>query len=82
MARSRRRRGLNRPGVSTKTSCACPSIATPRIRARVVCTLWVTIETFAPTIRLSSVDLPALGSPIRAMKPALVGVSVILKSFQ
>jgi hypothetical protein len=72
MARSSRRRGRKRPGVSTKTSCASPSIATPRMRVRVVCTLWVTIETFAPTMRLSSVDLPALGSPIRATKPARV----------
>ncbi len=63
-------RGRNRPGVSTKTICACPSIATPRMRVRVVCTLWVTIETLAPTIRFSSVDLPAFGSPIRATKPA------------
>src|SRR6056297_4201253 len=45
-------------------------MATPRMRARVVCTLCVTILTFAPTMRLSKVDLPALGSPIRAMNPA------------
>ena len=75
MARSSRRRGWNRPGVSTKTICAAPSIATPRIRARVVCTLWVTIDTLAPTMRFSSVDFPALGSPIRATKPARVGPS-------
>ena len=48
MARSSRRRGRNSPGVSTKTSCASPSMAMPRIRVRVVCTLWVTIETLAP----------------------------------
>src|SRR6056297_505291 len=72
IARSSLRRGWNRPGVSTNTNWLSPSIATPRIRARVVCTLWVTMLTFAPTIRLRSVDLPALGSPIRAMNPARV----------
>ena len=72
IARSSRRRGLNRPGVSTKTICASPSIATPLIRARVVCTLCVTIETLAPTIWFNSVDLPAFGSPISATKPAFV----------
>ena len=75
MARSRRRRGRKRPGVSTKTSWAAPSSAMPRMRARVVWTLWVTIETLAPTMRLSSVDLPALGSPIRATKPQRVSAS-------
>jgi hypothetical protein len=74
MLRSSRRRGRKMPGVSTKTICAAPAIAIPRIRARVVCTLWVTMETFAPTIRFSSVDFPAFGSPIRATKPARVSV--------
>ena len=60
-----------------KISCAFSAIATPRIRARVVCTLCVTIDTFAPTIRFSSVDFPALGSPISAINPALVGVSLM-----
>ena len=72
MARSRRRRGLKRPGVSTNTIWACPSIATPLIRVRVVWTLCVTIETLAPTMRFSSVDFPAFGSPISATKPARV----------
>ena len=58
--------------MSTKTSWLAPSIAIPRIRVRVVCTLWVTIETFAPTIRFKSVDLPAFGSPISATKPQRV----------
>src|SRR2546426_12516587 len=57
------------PGVSTKTSCASPSIATPRTSVRVVCTLWETIVTLAPTSALISVDLPTLGAPINAMKP-------------
>ena len=76
IARSSRRRGRNRPGVSTKTSCAAPSMAMPRIRIRVVCTLWVTIETLAPTIRFKSVDLPAFGSPISATMPQRVPLTI------
>src|SRR5712691_8025659 len=57
------------PGVSTNTSCAWPSIAMPRSSVRVVCTLWETIATLAPTSALISVDLPTLGAPISAMKP-------------
>ena len=41
----------------------------PRSSARVVCTLGVTIATLVPTSALISVDLPALGAPISAMKP-------------
>src|SRR5712692_1773442 len=72
MARSSRRRGAKMPGVSMNTSCAGPSIAMPRTSARVVCTLWLTIETLVPTSALMSVDLPALGAPISAMKPQRV----------
>src|ERR1700704_3375401 len=60
------------PGVSTKTSWASPSIATPRTSVRVVCTLWETIVTLVPTSALMSVDLPALGAPISATKPQRV----------
>ena len=49
----------------------------PRMRVRVVCTLWVTIETLAPTIRFSSVDLPAFGSPISATNPQRVASRVM-----
>ena len=72
MARSSRRRGEKIPGVSMNTSCAWPSIAMPRNSARVVCTLGVTIATLLPTSALISVDLPALGAPISAMKPQRV----------
>ncbi len=72
MARSSRRRGLKMPGVSTKTICASSWVAMPRTMARVVCTLWVTIDTLAPTSWLTSVDLPALGAPISATKPERV----------
>src|SRR5262245_7127089 len=51
------------------TSWLWPSTAMPRSVARVVCTLRLTMATFAPTSALTSVDLPALGAPITAMKP-------------
>ena len=76
MARSSRRLGAKMPGVSMKTSCASPSVTTPRIWARVVCALWVTIDTLVPTSELSSVDLPALGAPTSAMKPQRVSVGL------
>src|SRR5581483_6916586 len=72
MARSRRRRGAKMPGVSMNTSWLAPSTAMPRTGLRVVCTLWLTIDTLAPTSRLTSVDLPAFGAPITAMKPQRV----------
>src|SRR5580658_6090091 len=72
MARSSRRRGEKIPGVSTKISCAAPSMAMPRTRVRVVCTLGVTMEILAPTSALASVDLPTLGAPISATNPQRV----------
>src|SRR5512134_581041 len=41
----------------------------PVTRVRVVCTLGETIDTLAPTRRLTSVDLPEFGAPITAIKP-------------
>ncbi len=76
MARSSRRRGLKMPGVSTRMIWAAPCMATPRTGKRVVCTFWVTIETLAPTMRLTRVDLPAFGAPMIAAKPARVGSGV------
>ena len=52
-------------------------MAMPISRARVVCALALTIATFCPTSALTSVDLPALGAPITATKPARVGISLI-----
>ena len=75
MARSRRRFGAKMPGVSMNTICAAPSVTTPRIWARVVCALWVTIDTLVPTSALSSVDLPALGAPTSATKPQRVALA-------
>src|SRR5262245_643624 len=69
MARSSRRLGANMPGVSTRTSCAAPSVAMPRRSVRVVCTLCETMATLLPTRALISVDLPTLGAPISATKP-------------
>ena len=75
IARSRRRLGAKRPGVSTNTICASPLVRTPRTVERVVCALRVTIETFSPTSALISVDLPALGAPMRATKPHRVSLT-------
>ena len=44
-------------------------MAMARMRARVVCTLWLTIDTLEPVSWLTSVDLPALGAPMMAQKP-------------
>src|ERR1700761_3890011 len=74
MARSSRRLGVKMPGVSTRMSCDSPSIAMPRISARVVCTLRETMVTLEPTSALTKVDLPTLGAPISATKPQRVSV--------
>src|SRR4051812_37435027 len=55
-------------------------MAIPRNSVRVVCTLGVTIATLLPTSALISVDLPAFGAPISAMKPQRVPPSVALRS--
>src|SRR3954454_14011566 len=80
MARSSRRRGAKIPGVSRNTSWACTSMAMPRSSVRVVCTLGVTIATLLPTSALISVDFPALGAPISAMKPQRVPISALAAS--
>ena len=56
-------RGRCTPGRSTSTSCQSSPVAMPRISRRVVCGLSETIATFPPTIRFTSVDLPAFGRP-------------------
>src|ERR1700720_1361366 len=75
IARSSRRRGAKIPGVSTKISCAWPSIAIPSNRVRVVCTFGVTIASLCPTSWFIRVDLPAFGAPISATKPQRVTAS-------
>src|ERR1700751_2308005 len=72
MARSSRRLGAKMPGVSTRIIWERLSMAMPRIKGRVVCTLRETIVTLEPTSALTSVDLPTLGAPIRATKPQRV----------
>ena len=47
-------------------------MAMPSTRDRVVCTFGETMLTFAPTRRLTSVDLPTLGDPTIATKPQRV----------
>src|SRR5713101_6061794 len=46
------------------------------MRLRVVCGLEVTIATFCPTRRFTSVDLPAFGRPSTATNPALKSVPI------
>src|SRR6476620_6426134 len=71
------------PGVSTRMIWLLPSSAMPSTGPRVVCALWVTMATLAPTSALISVDLPLFGAPISATKPHRASVaawSVMLRS--
>src|SRR5262252_9364125 len=52
------------------TSCASGSVRIPIMRRRVVWGRGVTIATFWPTTRFSSVDLPTLERPPRTTNPA------------
>ena len=78
MARSSRRFGSKMPGVSMNTSWLLPAMAMPRIGIRVVCTLWLTIETLAPTMRVDQRRLAGVGradhgdeaAAPRAVRPA------------
>src|SRR6267142_2289923 len=51
------------------------------MRLRVVCGLDVTMATFWPTRRLSSVDLPAFGRPTMATNPARCFISSFVAGF-
>src|SRR6476659_5382777 len=62
-------RGLCRPGVSTRISCASGRCTMPRITRRVVCGRSLVIATLAPTSAFVSVDLPTLGRPARQANP-------------
>src|SRR6516164_5652902 len=62
-------RGLCRPGVSTRMSCASGRCTMPRITRRVVCGRSLVIATLAPTRALVRVDLPTFGRPTRHAKP-------------
>src|SRR5579863_527493 len=59
-----------KPGVSTKISCSVAVVLMPSTRRRVVCGLGVTMLILRPTKALTSVDLPTLGRPATATKPA------------
>src|SRR3954451_2323056 len=63
-------RGLCRPGVSTRISCASGRCTIPRTACRVVCGFDDVMTIFFPTSALVSVDLPALGRPTKQAKPA------------
>ncbi len=58
-----------KPGVSTKTNCAAPTVRMPVMRCRVVCALAEVMLIFWPTSALSSVDLPTFGRPTMATRP-------------
>src|SRR6266702_434290 len=58
------------PGVSKNAICIPGAVWTPRMRVRVVCGLGETMATFSPSTRLRRVDLPTLGRPTMATKPA------------
>jgi hypothetical protein len=62
-------RGLCRPGVSTRTSCASGRCTIPRITRLVVCGRSLVIATLAPTRAFVSVDLPTFGRPARQANP-------------
>lgn len=66
-------RGLWRPGVSTRISCASGRCTMPRTVWRVVCGRLEVIATFWPTRAFVRVDLPALGRPTKQAKPARWG---------
>lgn len=57
------------PGVSSNTNWAVARVRMPRRRWRVVWATGEVMATLCPTNRLSRVDLPTLGRPIRATKP-------------
>src|SRR6267143_795165 len=61
------------PGVSSRATWASSRVITPRIRLRVVCGLGLTMASFWPTSRLSSVLLPTFGRPTMATNPARCG---------
>ena len=65
MARSSRRFGAKMPGVSMNTNWVSASVTTPRICARVVCALWVTIDTLVPP-RLK------VGAPLTSLRAAWI----------
>ena len=52
-----------------RLSASAP-VQTPTMRLRVVCGVGLTMASFSPTMRLSSVDLPTLGRPTIATVPA------------
>ena len=54
----------------------------PRIVLRVVCSTGLTIVTFSPTIRLTSVDFPALVRPTTPTIAALRGLSSFLSAIR
>src|ERR1700730_2889224 len=71
-------RGLWIPGVSRNAIWPRGSLRMPTMRFRVVWGFVETMETFCPRMRLSRVDLPALGRPTRATTPNFVSPTPLL----
>ncbi|KAF5048778.1 hypothetical protein DSECCO2_446530 [anaerobic digester metagenome] len=65
------------PGVSRKTICSSAVVRMPVMLVRVVWGLGETMAIFSPRTAFRKVDFPALGGPMRAMKPALYVLCVI-----
>src|SRR5688500_13138395 len=70
-----------RPGVPTYAICTCSPSSTldcaPRIRWRVVWGFGDTATSRTPSARFRRVDLPTLGRPTMAQKPARMAASRI-----
>src|SRR5580704_15136237 len=64
--------GLWIPGVSRKVIWPSGLVTMPRTTCRVVCGLSVTMDTFSPTTRFSSVDFPEFGRPMMETNPDLL----------
>jgi hypothetical protein len=61
--------GSSSPGVSRITICASALVRIPTMRSRVDWGFGLVIESFWPTMRFRSVDLPTLGFPTTVTIP-------------
>ena len=77
--RPRHRRACRQAGrpVSVARRRPADDSSAPRIRFLVVCGLSETMASFVPTMRLSSVDLPALGRPMNETNPDFISAGLL-----
>src|SRR5690554_4130521 len=66
------------PGVSTYTAWQVPAVLMPIMLCLVVCGLREVIASFCPRIWFIRVDLPTLGRPTTATKPARCSVCSVI----